>query len=159
MLRKHVGKDLLAAPAPSHAAKDIEALATVFVTSEASDHPVERLFDASGGPGGTRWVAGADGEQTLTLAFDTPQTIREVSVEAEERDLSRTQVLCVSFSEDGGRTFRERVRQEFTFSPGTTFEREVWSMPAAEVTHLRVTVKPDKGNAPGRASLTSLTIR
>jgi hypothetical protein len=69
-------------------------------------------------------------------------------------------VLCVSLSEDGGQTYRERIRQEFTFSPpGTTFEREVWSMPAEGATHLRLVIQPDKGNAPRRATLTSLVIR
>lgn len=162
MLRKHI------APTPPQAAPlgtepggmDISALATVLVTSESSDHPVDHLFDGRNGPGGTRWVASVDGEQTLILAFDAPQTIREVGLETEESYASRTQVLTLSLSPDGGRTYREIVRQEFNFSPpGTTFEREVWSVPAARVTHLRVAIKPDKGGAPSRATLTSLIIR
>jgi hypothetical protein len=100
-----------------------------------------------------------DGEQVLTLAFDTPQTIREVGLETEELQASRTQVLTLSLSQDGGRTYREILRQEFNFSPGTTFERERWTVPAASVSHLRVTIRPDKGGNLGRASLTSLTIR
>jgi hypothetical protein len=138
----------------------IPALATVLVTSEAPEHPVDSLFDGRDGPGGTRWVASVDGEQALILAFDTPQTIREVSLETEESQASRTQVLTLSLSQDGGRTYREILRQEFNFSPpGTTFERERWTVPAAPVTHLRVTIRPDKGGNLGRASLTSLTIR
>jgi hypothetical protein len=140
--------------------KDIGALATVLVTSEAEDHPVDNLFDGRDGRGGTRWVASVDGEQTLILAFDTPQTIREVSLETEELDTSRTQVLTLSLSRDGGSTYREVLRQEFTFSPpGTTFEREVWSVPAEGVTHLRVVIQPDKGHAACRATLTSLVVR
>src|SRR5262245_5725933 len=161
MLRKHVLTDLPAAPRISKPdPKDISALATVFVTSEAPDHPIDMVFDSSRGPGGTRWIAAADGEQTLMLVFDTPQTIREISVETEEPQAHRTQVLCISLSDDGGQTYRERIRQEFTFSPpNTSFEHEEWSMPAQRVTHLRVAIRPDKGNAPGRATLTSLTIR
>jgi hypothetical protein len=118
------------------------------------------VFDSSRGPGGTRWIAAADGEQTLMLVFDTPQTIREISVETEEPQVTRTQVLCISLSDDGGQTYRERIRQEFTFSPpNTSVEHEEWSMPAQRVTHLRVAIRPDKGNAAGRATLTSLTIR
>ena len=64
-----------------------------------------------------------------------------------------------SWSDDGGRTYRERIRQEFNFSPGTSFEREEWSMPAERVTHVRIVIQPDKGNAPRRATLTSLTVR
>jgi hypothetical protein len=138
----------------------IPALATVLVTSEAAEHPVDCLFDGHDGPGGTRWVAAVDGEQVLILAFDTPQIIQEVGLETEESQASRTQVLTLSLSQDGGRTYREILRQEFNFSPpGTTFERERWIVPAAMVSHLRVTIRPDKGGKLGRASLTSLTIR
>lgn len=141
-------------------AKDIAALATVLVTSESPDHPVDRLFDGRNGRGGTRWLASASGEQTLILAFDSPQTIRDVSLEVEELQTSRTQVLTLALSQDGGRSYREILRQEFVFSPpGTTFERESWRVPADGVTHLRVVIQPEKGGAPCRATLTSLTIR
>lgn len=159
MLRKHVLTDLPVDRARKSDVKDIPALATVLVTSEAPDHPVDHLFDASDGPGGTRWIAATNGEQTLVLAFDAPQTVRAVGIEAEEPAATRTNVLIVSLSDDGGRTYRERIRQEFNFSPGTSFEREEWSMPAEQVTHVRVVIQPDKGNAPHRATLTSLTVR
>jgi hypothetical protein len=160
MLRKQILSNPSAAGAPRADVKDIPALATVFVTSEAPGHPVDYLFDASGGPGGTRWMAGADGEQTLVLAFDAPQTIRAIGIEAEEPSATRTNVLVISLSGDGGRTYQERIRQEFNFSqPGTTFEREEWAVPAERITHVRVVVQPDKGHAPHRATLTSLTVR
>ncbi len=127
---------------------------------DSSSTTKEARYDGRGGPGGTRWVASVDGERALILAFDTPQTIREVGLETEESQASRTQVLTLSLSQDGGRTYREILRQEFNFSPpGTTFERERWAVPAASVSHLRVTIRPDKGGNLGRASLTSLTIR
>jgi hypothetical protein len=164
MLRKLI---IPAAPHPDDPRTSDEAermyipeLATVLVTSEAAEHPVDCLFDGHGGPGGTRWVAAVDGEQELILAFDTPQTIQEVGLETEEFQASRTQVLTLALSQNGGRTYREVLRQEFNFSPpGTTFERERWIVPATMVSHLRVTIRPDKGDKPGRASLTSLTIR
>jgi len=159
MLRKLILNDRSAAGAPRTDLKDIPALATVLVTSEAPEHPVDHLFDTSGGPGGTRWIAGVDGEQTLVLAFDAPQSIRAIGIEAEEPSASRTNVLTVSLSADGGRTYQERIRQEFNFSPGTTFEREEWSVPAERISHVRVVIRPDKGNAPHRATLTSLTVR
>ena len=159
MLRKQILSDLPAGRAGTSDVKDIPALATVLVTSEVPDHPVDHLFDGSNGPGGTRWIAAADGEQTLVLAFDAPQAIRAVGIEAEEPSATRTNVLTVSLSDDGGRTYRERVRQEFNFSPGTAFEREEWSMPAERVTHIRIVVRPDKGHAPHRATLTSVTVR
>lgn len=159
MLRKHI---LTNAPAsaPTPDGRDIPSLAVALVTSEAPDHPVDNLFDSSRGPGGTRWTAADQGEQTLILVFDAPQAIREIGIEAEERDRSRTQVLVISLSDDGGRSYRERIRQEFNFSPpGTTFQREQWVVPTDGITHLRLTIRPDKGDAPGRASLTSVTLR
>ena len=159
MLRKLILNDRSVAGAPRTDVKDIPALATVLVTSEAPEHPVDHLFDTSGGPGGTRWIAGADGEQTVVLAFDAPQSIRAIGIEAEEPSASRTNVLTVSLSADGGRTYQERIRQEFNFSPGTTFEREEWTVPAERISHVRVVIRPDKGNAPHRATLTSLTVR
>ena len=98
MLRKQILSDRPAAGAPKPDVKDIPALATVLVTSEEAQHPVAHLFDASGGPGGTRCIAGADGEQTLVLAFDTPQTIRAIGIEAEEPSATRTNVLTISLS-------------------------------------------------------------
>jgi hypothetical protein len=160
MLRKQILKDFPGARVAWPDAKDIPALATVLFTSEAPDHPVDCLFDSKAGPGGTRWVAASEGEQTLILAFDTPQTIRDISLEVEEPGTSRTQVLSVALSEDGGLTYRERIRQEFTFSPpGTTFEREVWAVPAEGVTHLRLMIRPHKGEGPARATLTALAVR
>ena len=48
----------------------IESVATVYVSSEEADHPIECVFDEQRGPGGTRWVAGEDGEQVVIVAFD-----------------------------------------------------------------------------------------
>ena len=160
MLRKHILTDLPAGRARTSDVKDIPALATVLVTSEAPDHPVDHLFDASNGPGGTRWIAAADGEQTVVLAFDAPQTIRAVGIEAEEPDVTRTNVLTISLSDDGGRTYRERIRQEFNFSPpDTTLEREAWPVNVNAATHLRLRIKPDKGRRlPYRATVTTLAL-
>lgn len=137
----------------------IAEVATVQVTSEAPDHPIDHAFDGARGPGGTRWLADGPGEQTVTLVFDAPQAIRRISLEVEEPAVSRTQELAVAVSSDGGRTYRDLVRQEYNFAPpGTSFERELWSVAADAVTHLRLTIKPDKGGRVGRATLTSLAL-
>jgi hypothetical protein len=147
MLRKQIIQNRPHAEAdPNAGTKDIATIATVLVTSELPDHPVDHVFDAHNGRGGTRWVAADDGEQTVIVAFDTPQQIREVSLEIEEPDTSRTQALILSLSRDGGRTYREVLRQEFTFSPpGTPFEREKWAVSADDVTHLLVGIRPTRG--------------
>jgi hypothetical protein len=159
MLRKH----LLTAPPLARVSpsgeKAIAAIATVWVTSEAADAPIDHAFDQSRGPGGSRWVAAAPGEQRLILAFDTPQTIRMISLEVEEPEVSRTQVLNMSMSCDGGQTYQELRRQEYTFSPpGTTFEREEWTVKVEGVTHIQLVIVPDKGGQPCRATLTSLDV-
>jgi hypothetical protein len=157
MLRKQIIKAPEAAPDAMPDRIDIAAVATVLVTSEAPEHPVDYAFDDARGQGGSRWVAGEPGEQTIILAFDAQQTIRRILLEVEEREVARTQELQLAVSRDGEQTYRELVRQEYNFSPpGTTFEREDWTVTVEGVTHLRLWIKPDKGGKPCRASITSL---
>ena len=138
----------------------IPDIASVLVSSEDPSSPIDYAFDNHSGPGGTRWVAGEVGEQTIILAFDQPQRVQKVGLEIEEPEMSRTQELSLAFSRDGGHTYREVLRQEYNFSPPhTTFERESWAMPVENMTHLRLTIKPDKGNRPSRATVTSLTLQ
>jgi hypothetical protein len=159
MLRKQILKATSSAPIPPSDAIDIAAVATVLVTSEDPGHPIDHAFDDSRGPGGSRWIAGEPGEQTVILAFDNPQAICRVALEVEEPEVARTQELQLAVSTDGGRTYRELLRQEYTFSPpGTTFQREDWAVNSNAVTHLRLFIKPDKGGKPCRATITSLVL-
>jgi hypothetical protein len=159
MLRKQVIPKPSQGPIPLEGEISIADVATVQVTSEEAEHPIDNVFDRNRGPGGSCWIANEPGEQTVTLLFDHPQTIRRIGVEVEELHVNRTQELAILVSSDGGRTYREMVRQEFNFSPpGTSFEQELWSISAGAVTHLRLEIKPDKGGRVGRATLTSLTL-
>ena len=159
MLRKQVVPKRSGESASFEGEISIADVATVQVSSEDTDHPIDNAFDPNRGPGGSRWIAAGPGEQTLILLFDHPQTIRRIGLEVEELAVSRTQELSVSVSSDGGGTYPELVRQEFNFSPpGTSFERELWSVSAGAVTHLRLDIKPDKGGRVGRATLTSLRL-
>jgi hypothetical protein len=156
MFRKHV----LAASADQRDGIDVAAAATVTVTSEAPGHPVEHAFDGRRGRGATRWVAGEAGDQELTLAFDAPQDIRQVTLEVEEDREARAQEVELAASADGGRTFRVLVRQGYNFSPpATTLEREEWAVGAEGVTPLRLRIVPDTGGRPCRATLTTLGLR
>jgi hypothetical protein len=160
MLRKLIIKPHPATPDATTGETDIATVATVQVTSESPEHPIDHAFDEHRGLGSTRWVAGEPGEQTVILAFDAPQTINQILLEAEELEVARTQELQLCLSCDGGRTYRELLRQEFNFSPdGTIFERERWAITSEGVTHLRLVIKPDKGGKPCRATLTSLVLR
>ncbi|MCA1686649.1 MAG: hypothetical protein LC745_11895, partial [Planctomycetia bacterium] len=86
MLRKQIIGVPAATSALVSGQIDVAAVATVLVTSEAPEHPVDHAFDGLPGPGGARWVAGEPGEQLLILAFDAPQAIRRVILEVEERE-------------------------------------------------------------------------
>jgi hypothetical protein len=160
MLRKHLLTDYPAEQVTEPGEKDIAALATVWVTSEAADYPIDNAFDSHRGPGGSRWVAGTPGLQRLLLAFDAPQSLRLLRLEVEEQDMSRTQEIQVAISRDGGHTYQTLLRQEYTFSPpGTTFEHEDWAIPVEGVTHLQLVITPDKGGAPCHATLTTLALQ
>jgi hypothetical protein len=54
MLRKHILIECPTAQASPLEEKDIAALATVLVTSETVDHPIDHVFDTRRGPGGRR---------------------------------------------------------------------------------------------------------
>ena len=138
---------------------DVPRLAQVAYSSEAPGHPVDHLFDGATGPAGSRWVAArTDQPQRLELAFDAPQRITRIRLEAAEDEAARTQEVGVRVSRDGGRTFAELRRQEYTFSPGgATYECEDWVVDLLGVTHLRLDVVPNlRGH--GSASLVSLQL-
>lgn len=142
------------------AAIDITAVATVIITSEHPDHPIDNIFNNPDQTGGRRWVAAEPGEQWLILDFDTPQSIYQIVLAIEEREEQRTQELAISISRDGGHSYHEVIRQEYNFSPpGTTCEQETWSVATKPVTHLRLQITPDKSGKPCRATLCSLLLR
>jgi hypothetical protein len=135
------------------------AVATVVVTSEAEGHPINGVFDDKRGPGASQWIAAEPGDQKLIIAFHQPQSIRQITMEIEEREVNRTQEVQLAVSHDGGKTYRELLRQEFNFSPeGTTWECEDWSVEELNVTHLTLLIKPDKGRSDCFAKLTSLVL-
>lgn len=159
MLRKQVLPTSAAIPIRPLNEIDVAAIATVLVSSEATVNPVENIFDGSRGPGASRWVAAEDGEQTLVLVFDTPQTLNWVELEIEEPELVRSQDLLLSASCDDGWTYREVVQQGYNFSPpSTTFQRERWEVRMEGVTHLHLRIWPDRDGNPCRASITSLSL-
>ena len=63
-------------PTPRALERASTASATVLVTSEDPDHPIDHVFDGQRGPGASRWIAAQSGEQRLILAFDASQTIQ-----------------------------------------------------------------------------------
>jgi hypothetical protein len=150
------------------AARDAELLvelaSSVRASSEQPVFPIGNAIDGRHGPGGSRWIAAHAGAQTVTLAFDRPESVRDVSIECEEHALARTQDMVLSLSRDGGATYDDLAHRKFTFAPyGPTFERETWAVAVEGVTHLRLRITPDVADTAsrggGRASLTSLVVR
>jgi hypothetical protein len=65
--------------------------------------------------------------------------------EVEEAERERTQEVRVEVSEDGGRTYRQILVQEYTFSPrGATYQREEQRFSLRQVSHLRLPPGPGR---------------
>ena len=138
---------------------DTAGCATIAYSSEDPANPVELLFDGHSGPGATCWVSARPGAiEHIVFEFDQPQRISRLVYEVEEATRERTQEIRVEVSEDGGRTYRQILVQEYTFSPrGATYQREDQRIELHGVTHLRLTIVPNK-NGSGTATLTALRL-
>jgi hypothetical protein len=86
----------------------------VEVTSEEKEHPVEAALISGEARG---WRAADSGTQTIRLIFDQPQRLKRIVLVLDETQTERTQEFVLRWSPDGGRSFREIVRQQWNFSP------------------------------------------
>ena len=138
---------------------DVASCAIVAYSSENPAHPVEHLFDGRSGPGATRWIgARPDTVEYIVVEFDQPQPISRLVYEAEETERARTQEVRVEGSEDGGRTYRQILVQEYAFSPnGATYQRQEQRFNCIQATHLRLAIVPNK-NGSGTATLTAVRL-
>lgn len=135
---------------------DLERLARVEITSEETGHSIESALTTGGGPG---WLASETGKQTIRLLFDEPQALGHIHLVFEEERQKRTHEFILRWSKDGGRSYREILRQQYTFSPpGATREVEGYIVNLAGVTALELTIVPDLSGGDARASLISLRL-
>jgi hypothetical protein len=126
------------------------------VTSEDKDFPIESALSLAPGSG---WRAAEPRAQTIRLVFDEPQELKRISLVFEEDEMIRTQefVLRASSNHDG--SFREIVRQQWSFSaPTSTREIEDYHVEFSDVTVLELTIVPDISGGAARASLKSLRV-
>ena len=113
---------------------DLERAAVVEVTSEQRDYPVEAALVAGELRG---WRAADSGTQTIRLIFDQPQGLKRIALVFEETETERTEEFVLRWSPDGGRSFREIVRQQWTFSrPNSIREVEDYRVDLSDVTVL-----------------------
>ena len=105
------------------------------------------------------WRAADSGTQTVRLIFDQPQRLTRIALVFEETDTERTQEFVLRWSGDGGRSFREIVRQQWNFSPPDTVrEVEEYQVDLSGVTVLELVIVPDISRGSARASLKSLRL-
>src|ERR1019366_4286152 len=99
------------------------------------------------------------GTQTIRLIFDEPQRLTRIALVFEETETERTQEFVLRWSPDGGRSFREIVRQQWNFSrPKTIREVEECQVDLSGVTVLELVIVPDISRGAARASLKSLRL-
>jgi hypothetical protein len=115
-------KRLLGAEAATSAGTDNEinivGCAAIAFSSESPAHPTEHQFDGHSGPGATRWIsARPDTVERIIVEFDEPQSISRLVYEVEETAREQTREVRVEVSENGGRTYRQILVQEYNFSP------------------------------------------
>ena len=139
-----------------HGWLELGQAARVEVTSEADTHPIEAALLNEPEQG---WRAALPGVQTIRLLFDQPQTIRRIRLVFEEQEFARTQEFVLRWSEDGGKSWKDIVRQQWNFSPPTTVhECEDYGVELPAATTLELTINPDISRGEAHASLQSLQV-
>jgi hypothetical protein len=135
---------------------DLERVATVEVTSEDRNFPIESSLSIDPRQG---WRAAQPGAQTIRLVFDEPQELKRISLVFEENEMTRTQEFVLRASSNPAGPFREIVRQQWNFSaPTSTREIEEYSVELSDVGLLELTIVPDISRRAVRASLKSLRL-
>lgn len=155
-MRKRILPSTPAAPKADLEWLDVEPLVEVEITSEDPAHPIESALL----PGeGTGWRAGAPGRQTIRLVFDPPQSLHRILLAFREATAERTQEYVLRWSADGGKEFRDVIRQQWNFSPGGATEQvEEHSVDLAGVTVLELEIIPDIAGGSAPASLEKLRL-
>jgi hypothetical protein len=156
MRKRLISRTLETVGSPNEGWLDIERAAIVEITSEEKDFPVESAFVSGEAQG---WRAAEAGPQTIRLVFDRPLGLKRISLVFEENKTARTQEFVLRWSSDGGKSFREMVRQQWNFSPPeTTREAEEYQVELSSVTILELTIVPNISGGSDRASLKSLRL-
>lgn len=157
MRKRIIGEDRHVVTPADQCWLDVEPLTQIEITSEDPAHPIESALRSGIGSG---WQAAAPGEQTIRLLFDVPLRLRQIRIMFQEDEYTRTQEFVLRWSSDGGRSYREIVRQQYIFSPpGTTQEVEDYTVNLDGVTALELQILPDLSHGVAPASLAGWYIR
>jgi len=135
---------------------DVNRIASVEVSSEDADYPIESALLLEGKSG---WRAANPGVQTIRLIFDEPQKLKRILLVFGDTENSRTQEFVLRWSPDIQYSSREIVRQQWNFSPPDSVrETEDYPVELSEVKVLELEIVPDKSGGEVRASLASLRL-
>ena len=156
MRKSHITPISQSSPPRDQAWMDVDRIASVEVTSEESDYPIESALLLDGKRG---WRAAKPGTQTIRLIFDEPQKLRSIVLIFEDTKNSRTQEFVLRWSPNIEGSFREIVRQQWNFSlPDSLRETEDYAVELSEVRVLELIIVPYKNGGEARASLISLRL-
>lgn len=144
------------APSRDEVWMDLDHLASVGVSSENNEYPIESALLQEGTRG---WRAASPGAQTIRLVFDEPQRLRRILLVFEDTENHRMQEFVLRWSSDFKGPFREIVRQQWNFSPPESVrETEDFGVELSEVKVLELEIVPDKSGGRVYASLVSLRL-
>jgi hypothetical protein len=119
---------------------DLERFASVEVTSEDPNFPIESALAGRESPG---WRAAERGKQVIRLVLDNPRELHRIRLEFSDTENARTQEFTLRWSGAGG-PMTEIVRQQWSFSPqGSTSEVEDYQVNLNSVSILELELKPD----------------
>ena len=120
---------------------DLEQIATVEVTSEDPNFPVESVFSGRNGPG---WRAREKGEQQIRIIFDQPMSVKWIHLKFVETKVERTQEFTIKWASAAGGPTKEVVRQQWNFSPtGSISEVEDYEVCLDAASALELAIRPD----------------
>ena len=141
---------------PDHEWLDLERLAEVEITSEDAAYPIESALLPDGRAG---WRAAEPGRQSIRLLFSNPQRIQWIRLGFVEASVERTQEYVLRWSADGGRSFRDIVRQQWNFNPGgSSTETEDHHVELSGVTTLELEIVPNIGGGDAVATLAQFRV-
>jgi hypothetical protein len=130
---------------------DLEQIATIEVTSEESNFPIDSAFSSEDGPG---WRASHKGIQEIRILFDQPITLHRIQLNFLEPELERTQEFSIRWSSAEGGPPKEIIRQQWNFSPtGSTREVEDYQVSLDNVAVLELSITPDLARREALATL------
>jgi len=135
---------------------NLETIATVEMTSEDANHPIEMALTSDKHTG---WRASEAGKQMIRFVFTEPREIKLIKLCFLELTQERTQEYVLRYSADQGQSSHEIVRQQWNFNPeGANTEIEEHLLDLQNVSLLELIIIPDIAGGDVKASLQTLLV-